>query len=673
MNYSNPSPSRRFERHPLILQAIADFRPRAGAAGITTLRLKSTGLIRVADVGDGRFATHGEMPRWLRLRMRLAENARQTNGIPGIFLIEHLAFWRKKRETWRRAAPLYLIPVRFDDAERSFTICGSREPNPEFSALTATGQAIVEDEDPAFRAILLQTADLRGKMRIVNPTDNPAFLEAPAVLRLLDAAKAPAPPFRDRSADLKAQRRTPLDEDQEAAYELALSGANMIVLGPPGTGKSETIAEIARAALEAGRRVMIASSVASALTVAQTRLAATGHDKTFQDALALETPDTFPVRPRDEPCFDLLIVDEATRTTVSEALMLASKGRQIIVCGDPHQLGTPDDRPNLFAHAVSLGFPSVMLKKHYRSRTSDLILFSNTAAYGMDLRVAPPIDLMGDHGVKLITCAAATAEQTPTGVINIAEADYVASRLAELVAAGDRRSKCVVTTTPAQAQAIRAAIDARSLTHAQLSPNDNEPFFVKIMNQVQGEERDFTIVSLAFAPKDASSDQALGVFANASGGLERLNVALSRSRSHTEVLASFTADALRSAITYATRPLQLLLNVYSAGLTGLGAMPTIQIVEDTAQYIRQRGDRFDNLGILHGWARPSAKTYQLGILIRWKLTPRHIWATAEAQLRVNGWNLVTFDPEDLKNDMTRVLEEIEAASRRSFERTPISS
>ena len=505
-------------------------------------------------------------------------------------------------------------------------------------------------------------------MRLVDPVQNPGLLDVPAIRRLIGHPDATLvhPSIARRAATLAAQRRTPLDLDQEKALATACGGADIVVQGPPGAGKTEALAEIARAALEDGRRVLVASTVPSALEVARRRLAATGHVERYADRLAFETPATFAERPFNEPLFDLLIVDEATQMTVSEAIMIASRARQILVFGDHRQLGAPDGRPNLYDHARRLGFAEVMLKKHYRSRVGSLILFSNIAAYGCALRVTPRPEFPGDCGVSLALSKKAVLQPTPHGLSNITEAGHIADRLAALAAAGERRSIGVIAATPGQATAIRAAMATRGLDDRQFSQNPDEPFFIRTMTQVQGEERDIAIVSLVYAPRNGTVSGALGVFQNKSQPIERLNVALSRARHRTEVFASFPPGDIRrstSEMSAAGKGLSLMFLAFQAAFLSAEGLPVDKAVEAGARDIRRPGDRLDNLGVLHGWARPGSNRYNLGIVVRYSQTPGAIWDEAIAQLTVAGWNLAVIDPTAFLSDLDGVRETIERAAR----------
>jgi hypothetical protein len=66
------------------------------------------------------------------------------------------------------------------------------------------------------------------------------------------------------------------DADQRACVAAALAGHSFVVDGPPGTGKSQTVANMIGALAHAGKRILFVSETASALDVVQHRLAAAG-------------------------------------------------------------------------------------------------------------------------------------------------------------------------------------------------------------------------------------------------------------------------------------------------------------------------------------------------------------------------------------------------------------
>ncbi|WP_045744179.1 DUF3320 domain-containing protein [Actinoplanes rectilineatus] len=67
-----------------------------------------------------------------------------------------------------------------------------------------------------------------------------------------------------------------VDADQRACVEAAVRGRSFVVDGPPGTGKSQTVAAMVGALAYAGKRVLVVSEEATALDTVQERLAAAG-------------------------------------------------------------------------------------------------------------------------------------------------------------------------------------------------------------------------------------------------------------------------------------------------------------------------------------------------------------------------------------------------------------
>ncbi|MGK5685494.1 DUF4011 domain-containing protein [Actinoplanes sp. URMC 104] len=66
------------------------------------------------------------------------------------------------------------------------------------------------------------------------------------------------------------------DATQTACVEAAVAGSSFVLDGPPGTGKSQTIANMIGCLLHAGRRVLFVSEKAAALEVVRNRLTAVG-------------------------------------------------------------------------------------------------------------------------------------------------------------------------------------------------------------------------------------------------------------------------------------------------------------------------------------------------------------------------------------------------------------
>ncbi len=73
------------------------------------------------------------------------------------------------------------------------------------------------------------------------------------------------------------------DASQQAVIEAVLSGSHLVVKGPPGTGKSQTIANLVASLAAAGRRTLFVAEKRAAIDAVLTRLASVGLDDLVLD------------------------------------------------------------------------------------------------------------------------------------------------------------------------------------------------------------------------------------------------------------------------------------------------------------------------------------------------------------------------------------------------------
>lgn len=192
--------------------------------------------------------------------------------------------------------------------------------------------------------------------------------------------------------------------------------------------------------------------------------------------------------------------------------------------------------------ANSNGFPSKMLLWHYRSRHESLISFSNWFFYDNRLNTFPSSyknsNILGIE-YRLIENGVYDRGKSRK---NIEEAGAVAGLVMEHFRRYPEYSLGVVTFSEAQQMCILEMIEELRWKNPEMedffSDHTKEPFFVKNLENVQGDERDVIFFSLGYA-KDHQGKLSLNFGPlNKEGGHRRLNVAITRARYHIKWVSS---------------------------------------------------------------------------------------------------------------------------------------
>jgi very-short-patch-repair endonuclease len=289
------------------------------------------------------------------------------------------------------------------------------------------------------------------------------------------------------------------------------------------------------------------------------------------------------------PGFDLVIFDEASQLPPEDAVGAVIRGRQLIVVGDPKQLpptnffavssgmasaeigedGQPiyDDAESILEQYMGAGVPMSRLKWHYRSAHESLIAFSNVSFYESDLYTFPSVETATDRtGLQF--------EYVEGGVyegkgLNAVEARHVADevvRFAKLQLERRERgepiqSLGVGTFNLRQQLAIQDELEQRRRNDPSVEPFFDlavvEPFFVKNLENIQGDERDVIFISVTYARgADGKLRHHFGPL-NGENGWRRLNVLATRARRRMKVFSSMRGEEINAAATTA-RGAQLL-------------------------------------------------------------------------------------------------------------------
>ena len=263
--------------------------------------------------------------------------------------------------------------------------------------------------------------------------------------------------------------------------------------------------------------------------------------------------------------FDCVIFDEASQITTENAVGAIYRSKQLIIVGDKEQLPPTsffdsyevdeedeyDVYESILDEASSI-LPSIMLKWHYRSKDESLITYSNKEIYH-DLVSFPCPYLNPDLGLRYEYVEDGIYEHNKR--VNIKEANKVVDLIFYSFRHNPSKSIGVVTFNMSQESLILNLVNQRrrkdSAYESFFDENIKEPFFIKNLETVQGDERDIIILSTTFGPDELNKQSMNFGPINKEGGYRRLNVAITRAKEELIVVSSldtsrFAYDKIKS-------------------------------------------------------------------------------------------------------------------------------
>ncbi len=266
--------------------------------------------------------------------------------------------------------------------------------------------------------------------------------------------------------------------------------------------------------------------------------------------------------------FDVVIFDEASQIIPADAIPAVMRGHQIVVAGDDRQLPptnffsrvsesddeAAEDDESLVSFGV--GFESVLdalrpllptaaLAWHYRSRDERLVAFSNSRIYGGALTTFPGV-FRGECLRHVVVAQGAGGGQE---VSVTAEVNRVVELILEHARDYPRESLGVIALGIKHAERIDVALrvalagldeDEAARLEPFFADDVPEPFFVKNLERVQGDERDAIIFTVGYGKHpDGRMRYQWGPLLR-DGGERRLNVAATRAKHRLTLVSSFS-------------------------------------------------------------------------------------------------------------------------------------
>lgn len=347
--------------------------------------------------------------------------------------------------------------------------------------------------------------------------------------------------------------------------------------------------------------------------------------------------------------FDTVVFDEASQIFPQDAVGAIYRGKQLIVVGDSRQMppsnffnasmDIDDDDEEIgdindfesILDVCSAVFTTERLAWHYRSHYEQLIAFSNLNFYNNHLVTFPSSSK--DHkgiGVDFYFVDGVFDRKSKT---NKAEAQFIIDLIYQNIKDHPERSLGVVAFSVAQQNMIDKLLSKRreaDPSYEWFFKSDNaEPFFIKNLETVQGDERDTIIFSVAYA-KDSQGRfiQNFGPL-NREGGERRLNVAVTRAKDNVQLVASihYTDINLSTTGSEGVRLLRAYLDYAQNGEEALERTITVSgedkfdsyFEQEVCDFLRDNGFTVDTqvgcsgYKIDLGLRRPDSSNYLMAI------------------------------------------------------------
>jgi very-short-patch-repair endonuclease len=262
--------------------------------------------------------------------------------------------------------------------------------------------------------------------------------------------------------------------------------------------------------------------------------------------------------------FDLCIIDEASQMPPESAIGALLRSNQAMVVGDTNQLppsnffktviddeDASEDEAVLNESILELANatfrPPRRLRWHYRSRHSALIKFSNRLVYDDNLIVFPSAtESLSRMGVEYHHVNGRYKAGT-----NPIEAQALIDAAVEFMRRDPDRSLGIVTLNQKQRDLILEEFEFAIAKHRHIQKyidewkerkDGLEEFFIKNLENVQGDERDVIFIGTVYGAEDPGARvmQRFGPI-NGLAGKRRLNVLFTRAKEKIVTFSSMTA------------------------------------------------------------------------------------------------------------------------------------
>lgn len=326
--------------------------------------------------------------------------------------------------------------------------------------------------------------------------------------------------------------------------------------------------------------------------------------------------------------FDLLLIDEASQVRPADAMGAIMRAKQIVVVGDQKQMPPTSffdrqvsgedsveledaadiqaaqvgDMESVLSLCEARGMSGGMLRWHYRSKHPSLIAVSNHEFYDNSLVCPPSPDSVGGSTGLSFTFVEGEYQRGKKRN-NPKEAEAVAEQVLAHARKRPDETLGVVALSVAQRDTLLNKLEFMRTEYPELEAfckeSNEEPFFVKNLENVQGDERDVIFISIGYG-KDAGGymSQNFGPVSS-DGGERRLNVLFTRAKRQCRIFGSIRHSDIRLDVTKHAGPrvLKRFLKYAETGEMDIpvltGAPMDSPFEEDVAHELQTHGHRVE--------------------------------------------------------------------------------
>ena len=304
--------------------------------------------------------------------------------------------------------------------------------------------------------------------------------------------------------------------------------------------------------------------------------------------------------------FDLVIIDEASQMTPENAIGALLRGKQTMIVGDTNQLPPTnffktisddiedDDSEEIKLESIlesaNIALPRRILNWHYRSEHQELIAFCNHHIYQNKLISFPSNNTKKfNQVVEYIKVEGLYHSGT-----NPEEAKYMVKKISQFMLENPDQSLGVVLLNKKQTELLQDELNIlKNEKHIwnyikkwEDDRNGLEAFFIKNLENVQGDERDVIFIGTIYGPEKQGLPvkQRFGPV-NGDVGKRRLNVLFSRAKKRVVTFSSMTADNIKAEADH--NPGSFMLKSW------LGYAATGMLYESNGQYNQEPESEFE--------------------------------------------------------------------------------